>query len=303
MRLLDAFKSAQAHKRSISEARLPTFIIVGAAKCATSWIIENLYEHPDVFANRREIGYFDANYDKGLEWYASHFSEATHESAVGEKCPGYFVKPSVPGRIYEFSPDIDLLFVFRDPVQRAYSHYCMHLRSGRVTPNISDELKKESRLVTDGLYMSHLNRFRKWFPDDQLHCLLFDDLKDDSSAFLSSIFDIIGVDTSFHPSLVEEKYHAKRPRPRSQKLLNTLTHIAGKAAEYSYTTQQIIRRIRRSPLVDWFHRLNRGPAYPELPGETKKHLAEYYEDEVKRLSAYLEKPLTERWITPYLDGA
>ena len=62
----------------------PNFIGIGAMKCATTWISECLRYHPEIYmSSPKEIHFFSAYYDKGLDWYLNHFQESKAYKAIG----------------------------------------------------------------------------------------------------------------------------------------------------------------------------------------------------------------------------
>ncbi|RLF35719.1 MAG: sulfotransferase, partial [Thermoplasmata archaeon] len=101
---------------------LPNFVIAGPPKSGTTSLLFYLERHPDVFVIN-EPHFFSRNYEKGIEWYESLFEKHKKEKAVGEKSPSYFFDPKVPLRIKKHIPDVKLIFIFRDPIKRAYSEY------------------------------------------------------------------------------------------------------------------------------------------------------------------------------------
>ena len=77
----------------------PTFIGIGAQKCASTWIYDILKDHPDVaLSELKEVDFFSYKYDHGLQWYENNFSEAGTQSVIGEISPSYFHEPAVPAR-------------------------------------------------------------------------------------------------------------------------------------------------------------------------------------------------------------
>lgn len=74
--------------------------------------------------------FFSWHYDNGPDWYRSFFSARESEKEAGEISPSYIMIEEAPKRIHDWNPEAKLIFVFRDPVERAYSHYCMLLRGG-----------------------------------------------------------------------------------------------------------------------------------------------------------------------------
>ena len=111
---------------------MPNFLICGAGKSATSWLHLCLPQHPDVYVPlEKELHYFTHNLDKGSSWYQSFFRYHKGESAIGEISPSYMNYDTATQRIFDFDPTIRLVFILRNPVERAYSEYCMHLHEGK----------------------------------------------------------------------------------------------------------------------------------------------------------------------------
>ena len=67
----------------------PDFIIIGAQKSGTTWLVDMLRDHEGVFIPRDEVHFFNGHFDKGIDWYASHFNEASKNQCIGEKTPDY----------------------------------------------------------------------------------------------------------------------------------------------------------------------------------------------------------------------
>lgn len=143
---------------------VPSFIVVGAAKTGRSWLHRCLDEHPDVFVPYQvEIDFFSYHYEKGPEWYRHFFDGSDGAKAIGEKSPSYLVAPEVPERMCYYNARIKFVFVFRDPVARAYSSYCMLLKAGNVSENVNEVLEPGARVVNGSRYFEHLSRFLKVF--------------------------------------------------------------------------------------------------------------------------------------------
>ena len=122
---------------------LPNFIIGGAAKCASTSLHAYLDEHPEVAMSRPKQTHFwdtDTLYSRGLEHYATYFAHVTDEKAVGETTPSYMHGRYIAERIKAGIPDIRMIFIFRDPVKRAYSNYWHGYRKGRVVGSFADTL-------------------------------------------------------------------------------------------------------------------------------------------------------------------
>lgn len=141
-------------------ARLvPGFLVIGAQKAGTTSIYRFLESHPRILgAEKKEIHFFDTSaYRHGMRWYLSHFPSASQaaqhragaggEPLTGEASPYYLFYPHAPRRVAEAFPDIRLLVVLRDPVERAWSHYQHSVRYGREKLSFSEAVEREDERV------------------------------------------------------------------------------------------------------------------------------------------------------------
>ena len=166
--------------RPVYPARmLPSFLIVGAERCGTSSIFEELRQHPAVVSAilpRKEVHYFDCKYQHGLSWYQSHFpfkvkaklaARGTGAAPVAfEATPYYMFHPLAPERIHRDLPGVKLIVMLRDPVARAYSAHVMRIGRGYETEPFERALELEEsrlageaeRLVADPSYVSYNHR-------------------------------------------------------------------------------------------------------------------------------------------------
>lgn len=157
---------------------LPDFLIIGAKRGGTTSLWNYLIEHPLVPRlfpawNTKTSHFFEGNWTNGVPWYRSHFPtqrqrfalERRHGGAsrVGEAAPMYMFHPLAPQRVREVVPDVRLIVLLRDPVERAYSHW-KERRTNDVEPlDFADALVAEGertagelkRLVADPSYVSH----------------------------------------------------------------------------------------------------------------------------------------------------
>jgi hypothetical protein len=171
---------------------LPTFVIIGAQKSGTRWLRYNLGLHPDVFAPDTEPNFFideRADAPDGLAWYQEQFAGWDGEPIVGEATPAYMIRHHDPARcadrIQRWIPDVRLLAILRNPVDRLCSAVVHHVRKGRLAPGTDplvllerDERELFERplsLVEGGRYAESLEPYLDRF-GDQLLVVLNDDL-------------------------------------------------------------------------------------------------------------------------------
>lgn len=275
---------------------IPNFIVAGASKAGTEWLRLALREHPDIWmpGGLETLDFFSRKYDRGADWYREIFADRGEEKAVGEKSSSYILIPESAERIAQYNPQMKIVFVLRQPIDRAYSHYCMWLRGGLVSDDVDRELTAASPLVDEGFYHRHMQRFRDHFPDDQLKIMLYDDLRANVPQFLTDIYDFLGVDSTFRPDVMEEKYHATKSRPRAQLLYNAAVKTM-KIVGRNRAGQWMMETLRRKGVVNIFHKLNEGEAFPQLSAEARKRLAEMYQDDVNALAQLLGRDLSH-WL-------
>ena len=135
-----------------AEWALPHFIIIGAQKAGTSSFYTYLARHPQVQrALRKEVHYFDLNYRRGEAWYRAHFPPvaalAPSDQITGEASPYYMAHPHALNRIMRDLPEVKLIALLRNPVERTISHYFHEKRHGTEPLSLIDAVMAEDRLT------------------------------------------------------------------------------------------------------------------------------------------------------------
>ena len=221
---------------------LPDFIVFGAAKSGTTSLYGLLAEHPCVepcvtrdaqFGNTKEVRFFDYNWYRGRDWYRSHFPlersrrkfEAEHARPflTGEGSPTYISNLWAPTRVRKLLPNVKLIAVLRNPVDRAYSHFQYSRRAGleecesfvEAVACEEDRLRPEwARMAADPRYNSwnfaawsylarsrydeQLERWLALFPREQFLFLKAEDLFARPQPAIDATFEFLGLPP--HPS-------------------------------------------------------------------------------------------------------
>lgn len=201
----------------------PDFIIIGAMKCGTSSLYHYLGLHPDVeMSEIKEVDYFVAenNFEKGEEWYAAQFGN--QEKIHGEASPNYSKAhffEGVPKRMNALLPDVKLIYLVRDPVERIISHYTHNYSEGREPRSISEILEEleENHYVLCSRYYWQLEHYLEYFSENQIMVVPTDELKHHRESALRRIFRFIGADESFyHTEFQEEKHQSNKKLKKSR---------------------------------------------------------------------------------------
>jgi hypothetical protein len=282
----------------------PNFIVVGAAKAGTTWLYQCLREHPEVFVSTpKELHFFsrEKNYSKGVDWYLSHFKEA-NQPAVGEVCPSYMYLPKVPPRMHSWNPEVKIIFILRNPIQRAYSAYCMQLDHGETTQDIKQELSTSSLFAQRGLYYQQIQEYLNIFSKEQVKILIYDDLKKDPETFLKQVYDFLDIDQSYQPETLRKRENARKPPPRNMAIYQPMRSLYLNLIEKNPNLEVFVHHIRRKGYLNLFYQLMRGGSYPKLSEEVARKLAVFYDDDIKALSKMMNRDLSY-WLEPYLGHA
>lgn len=227
---------------------------------------------------KKEIHFFDSNYEKGIGWYEKIF-RGRREKAIGEATPAYLYRERVTQLIKKYIPDVKLIVVVRDPVDRAYSHYCYRAPE-RGSNNISFErkLSMTPRLVEEGCYASHLERYLELFPRKNVLILLYDDLESHPDRFLVVVYTFLEVDVNYRSPLLENKINAASSR-------------AGKSKEF-YLLSKALIKFRLYDLAKRVDRINQKGVLP-VKGATRQMLLEkYYLKDISRLEKIIGRDLS-----------
>lgn len=197
---------------------LPTFIVIGAQKCATTTLWTLLRQHPDFFLSSiKEPNFFlaEGTWSRGRGWYESLFRDAAGARHVGEVSPGYTMFPTfsgVPERMVAMLPDVKLVYLVRDPVERMRSNYVQAVADGLETRPIEEALVADTRYVTLSTYGLQLEQYLRRYPRDQILVLTTEGLRHDLGATLDRLFSFFGVDAGWRPeeAVVAHRSETKR---------------------------------------------------------------------------------------------
>lgn len=294
--------------------KLPTFLIIGVEKSGTTSVYDYLGQHPQVYMSPvKETNFLERDWERDdlskiktkphlintFDKYCQLFQDVQDEIAIGEVSPNYlFHHQSSIERIRRYVPDAQLIAILRNPAERAYSDYLMHLRDeiGRST-SLSEQLKYKadtSYTLLKGLYYNNLTHFYSEFDSSKLKVCLYEDLCDRPVEFMQDMYGFIGVDDSFRPDMSRKAQVAQVPKNRSlNKLLRQQNPIrsliaAGLRTFLSEGTRQKLR----STIIN----LNSSEkSQAPLSPDVRKQLVEFYREDVLKLQDLIGRDLSS-WL-------
>lgn len=231
---------------------LPSFLIVGGQRCGTTSMYRALAQHPAILKAvlHKGVHYFDTAYHKGLPWYRAHFpllrtARATArrsgvEPVAFESSPYYLYHPLAGERIASDLPDVKLIVLVRDPVERACSQHAHEVARGfekvadfaqalalepvrlageaerlRADPDYRSHAHQHHAYRARGQYVDHLRRLAGLFGRDRIHVV-------DSAIFFtapervySGVLDFLELPALGSPTFERHNARPRSPMPQS----------------------------------------------------------------------------------------
>ena len=186
--------------------KFPDFLGIGAQKSGTTWLYANLKKHPEIYLPRKkEIHYFDWYFYKGINWYYNHFNHKRKTQKTGEITPGYSILNEKKIKyIKSLKPDLKIILLLRNPIDRAWSHAVMNLST---IPDI--EINKISdqefishfnhpRSIERGNYLKIISKWKKYFPENQLYIGNYSLISQNPEKLLNQIFKFLNIKQISH---------------------------------------------------------------------------------------------------------
>jgi hypothetical protein len=220
----------------------PHFLCIGAHKSGTTWLYENLKRHPAVWLPPvKELHYFDGmpglpkvaqrfneaikevvatgrvtdpakldhmrkvvlDQPKDFAWYRSLFGPAG-ERLTGDMTPAYStLPPPVVGKIRELLPDCRVIFIMRNPIERAWSHFRSNAEKAKldIAAVGLDVIRRQVDSPSSQLRTGYTRTIETWeqcFPRDRILYLFYDDLLADRDSFLAAVCRFLGLSFEGH---------------------------------------------------------------------------------------------------------
>ena len=212
--------------KATADAPPVDFLIAGVQKAGTFSLYRLLERHPEIrLSNSKEVHFFD---DEEVDWsrpryeqYHRNFSRRGHGQVCGEATPIYIYWPGALERIRAYNPDIKLILLLRDPIERAYSAWCHERRKGRETLSFSAAIREGRARVVDatgfgnrhfsyverGFYAAQLRRALNLFPASNVLLLDSSKLSRDPSSLVDKVARFLDLSA---PNGAIEPIHANK---------------------------------------------------------------------------------------------
>jgi len=297
----------------MSRKNIPNALLIGAQKCGTTSYFDWIAQHPEVYTDQRvkdqPFFWHDAAYNRGDVFFEEFFKTDKEYDIIlsGNVNDIYF--ESVPRRIALLDSDVKLILCVRNPIDRAYSAYLYAVQrglekrtfdeavideyNGYEYKSFSDKIQKD--YLKHGLYWEQIQRYLECFNQDQIHIVLFDDIKYNPEKCIKSTYAFLGIDSDFSPEL------SKKNVTKVQKINNGFNelvfNLSAKQPWWWYASKKLMsKRVRtslRSCLLSFGKRNIERPLSPR--NEIIDCMRLYYSKDVNGLSEFMGLDL-RNWL-------
>jgi len=204
------------------------FLIVGTQKGGTTALSKFIGQHPEVcfyiqnkksnFYRGKEPHFFDNEElfkisPPPYDLYHRMFPDPKDAKIIGECTPIYMYWQPAAERIYSYNPDIKLIAILRNPVERAFSHYVMMKNEGVESLSFSEAIRLEglriSSYIDRGYYAKQIKRLLLFFPTNQMLFLKSEELINNHQSTLQKVFKFLDIKEDYYvkPEIVfDQKY-------------------------------------------------------------------------------------------------
>ncbi len=197
----------------------PDFAIIGASKSGTSSLYRYLSEHPQILLpHKKELDFFLRYFEQGIDWYLAHFPSICDRSdfITGEATPNYLRFPVVPQRIKQCCPQLKLIVLLRNPVERAVSWHYHKLNTGLAKGDLASAIATERERLQNlsaaelsaggyhnpdnllsSLYVYQLQPWIELLGRERFLILKSEDFYDHTADVMQRVFDFLGLPDCF----------------------------------------------------------------------------------------------------------
>ncbi|HYC56304.1 MAG TPA: sulfotransferase [Candidatus Binatia bacterium] len=257
--------------------RFPNFLIIGPQRTGTTWLHANLREHPEIFLTEpKELYFFSRLKMKDsprfesdeLDWYLNffrpplrhrlykhlqmrrRFGRLYQPRAFGEATASYAaMDDDLIEEIAVLRPDVKILMMVRDPVDRAWSHAKKDLvrNRGRKMADVSDAefhaFFSDPYQIRCAHYEQNLVRWQARFPAAQIFVGSFEDVEQRPEELLARVTAFLGV--SSDPRYIDAELSRSAVNPTGQ-------------SEVPERYRRYLEGLLAGPIDSWKRRFARG---------------------------------------------
>jgi len=264
----------------------PDFVVIGAMKCATSTLHDQLAHHDGIsMSDPKEPNFFsdEENWAKGLSWYESLFASMGSGDIKGESSTHYTKLPTYQAcaeRLHTYLPGAKLIYVMRDPIERLVSQY-IHEWSMHAIPDgcsIDQAIREYPMLVDYSRYAMQLAPYIELFGRDAILPVFYERATRWHKEELTRIAEHIGYVNGVHWREDDAKNVSSQRQRRSPMLDKVLNLKAVHVARRTLMPESLRAKIRSRWTMD---------ERPKLSNDSIAYLREQLDPEMEILGRFL----------------
>lgn len=260
-------------------------------KCGTTSLHKYLGKHPQVcVSSPKETNFLLEGNEKDIEWYHNCFEDDADAKAYGEFSTNYTKHPRFPGvpeRMHELLPQVRLVYLVRDPIERAVSHYVHKWAEGQINDPINDVLQpvEESFHLNTSRYYYQLSQYLECYSREDMLVVQSERLRESREEVLKEIFRFIGVDAVHEDDAFTEEHNASSEKRRKGTIMALLTES---------TLGRVVLNVGKQFFprsgVEWAKEvLSIDAQKPTMSKAVRLQAHEYLREDVERLRAFTGK--------------
>jgi hypothetical protein len=264
----------------------PNFIIIGAMKCATSTLHEQLALQSGIFmTDLKEPNFFsnDENYNQGIDQYLSLFSDANPNDLCGESSTHYTKFPTYPEtviRIKKHFPDLKFIYVMRHPINRLVSQYIHEWSQRVIKEDINQAIFNFSELIKYSLYTEQLAPYFTHFGTDKVLPIFFEQLLSNPQFELEKICQFIG-----YKSQPKWYFDLEAQNVYQERMIKSFWRDLLVEAPL---LKQLRRLLIPKSFRNWVRSLWTMKKKPELTPENIEYLTKIFNEDLAKLGSWLD---------------
>lgn len=246
-------------RRDHLRSALPTFVVIGAKKAGTTSLHRYLSAHPQVWVpSSKRLEFFSTDrWERGVGWYEDQFARGSAHRVRGEISTSYTRHPlvaGVPQRMREVVPDVRLVYLVRDPIERIASHYRSAYLEGWERRSIDEAVLADAeRFLDPSRYAFQIEQYLAHYPREQLLVVTAEDLRSERRGTLVEILRFIGADPTYEPPNLDATYHRADQIRSEGAALRALRRSSGfqavRSAVHPAVRERLWRLATRRPRV------------------------------------------------------
>ena len=298
--------------------KLPNFLICGTAAGGTSYLTSGLLTHPEIYLSQPIVPephffYKSWEYKKGISYYRKkYFNNVVNEKAIGERSSSYMFNKKVPRRIHKYLPQVKIIFMLRNPIERTYANYRFTVLQGLETLSFAEALKNEHYRVKQqigkwseiqpynytgrGFYFQQIEQFLSYFKREQILILKSETFGQNLQNDFKKILNFLEVSNDI-PIVEPPKFMSLSVKDRTLQ-----TKLKNHFGKNFYVLIEAIRKeedpttyLKRERDLVYFHLLKKNlkSAKEDMLQEERSYLQTLFREEIKKLQTLVDFPLDD----------